>query len=258
MEIKIGTINRPENPERFKRYDEAVETITRKTEQVKQKHGVENTEMSSFSPDLLPTNERPMMFSADVHADYQRILQLTNENNVEYNFLWLGNRREHNGQEYYSIERAIILPQSTTPDQSSANPHEKIKIYDSITGHEGYDIIVDGHSHPTQNPSYKGFDQLPQPLLDELSLKNPGENFSISDLEHFSSLLNGRSEVKDKTIIGAVITYTGELLTAVSDPKDDSNLPTTIRQIGVDTPNGAVALPVGEFSEEKSKQFFEA
>ncbi|MCL1840042.1 hypothetical protein FWF89_03595 [Candidatus Saccharibacteria bacterium] len=234
-----------------------VEKIKKRTEQIKQKYGVGDTEMSSFSPDLLPTNERPMMLSEDAYADYQRILELTNENNIEYNFLWLGNRRELDGQEYYSIEKAVVLPQVSMPEQSSVNPLEKIRIYDSIDEHDGYDVIIDGHSHPAQDSTYKDFDKLPQPMIDELSLKKPGKNYSISDFNHYLSLLNGRSEVKDKIIIGSVITFAGDLLTAVSDPNDDSAALTTIRQIGFDVPGGVDTLPTSEFDEEKSRQFFE-
>jgi len=254
FEIKSRS-DQPEKSRRFEQYNDVFGKIKRKTEQIKQKYDAENTEMDSFSPDLLPTNERPMMLSNDVYADYQRILRLTNENNAEYNFLWLGNRRTLDSQEYYSIEKVITLPQPSILERSSANPLEKIEFYNSTNEHDDYDVIIDGHSHPAQEPSYNGFDQLPQPLIDELSLRKPGENYSINDLGTYRLLLE--SKIKDKTIIGSVITYTGELLTAVSDPNDNAPIPTTIRQIGAEATDDTIILPTSKFDEEKSRRFFE-
>jgi hypothetical protein len=62
--------------------------------------------------------------------------------------------------------------------------------------------------------------------------------------------------VKDKTIIGAVIVYNGELLTIVADKDSRTGLPATIRQIGAKQQDETIVIPSSEFAKEKSERFF--
>ena len=260
---KIQIISRNEsserNSERFEQFSKQVEYIDAKTDDVKEKYGVKDSTMRSFSPDLLHTHEFPMILSQEVFDDYQRILSKTNDDQKEHNFLWLGKKMSKNGQEYYSIEKAIIVPENAEDlRQSEVSPGPKIDIYDDDSLHDEYDVIVDGHSHPKLNPDYADFDKMPPLLLEELSLKKPGENFSVSDLRYYTTLLSvNRKKIRDKTIIGAVITCTGELLNIALDKDNPTTPPVTIRQIGAIMQDRVLDLPTSEFDEEKSKRFFE-
>lgn len=64
-------------------------------------------------------------------------------------------------------------------------------------------------------------------------LPPPGENFSVGDLMHYMTLLNETvgGNITEKTIIGAVITYTGKMLTIVSDSDETFASPSTVSQI---------------------------
>jgi len=259
--FKIISLNESseKNSKRFELFSEQVKNIKTRTEEVKEKYGVKDTEMSSFSPDLLSTSEHPMILSQEVFNDYQRILQQTNSDGKEHNFLWLGKKQIINGQESYVIEKVIVVSESVGDlRQSEAQTMPKINIYDDVSQHNDYDIVIDGHSHPVQDSDYKDFNKLPSALLNELSLCKPGENFSIDDLYYYNTLLSigiGKN-VKDKTIIGAVVTYTGKLLTVVLDKDDNTILPNTIRQISIDIQNDKSVLPTSEFDKEKSENFF--
>ena len=259
---KIRILSRNEsqekNSERFERFSKQVEYISTKTDDVKEKYGIKDTAMHSFSPDLLPTHELPMILSQEVFDDYERILSKTNDDKKEHNFIWLGKKTSRNGQEFYSIEKALIVPEDAKNlNQSEISPGPKLNIYDNSSLHDGYDIIVDGHTHPEQAHDYVDFNKMPPALLEELSLKRPGENFSISDLHYYATLLSNTSKnIKDKTIIGAVITYAGNLLNVASD-KDDPAAPlATIRQLGTITQDQVLDLPTSKFNKEKSEQFF--
>lgn len=260
---KIKIISRNEsqekNSERFEQFSKQVEYISTKTDDAKERYGVKDSAMHSFSPDLLPTHEFPMILSQEVFDDYQRILSQTNDDKKEHNFIWLGRKASRNGQEYYSLEKAIVVPEDTEDlHQSEASPGPKFNIYDNSLIHDEYDIIVDGHSHPEQNPDYADFDKMSPALLKELSLKKPGENFSISDLNYYATLLSNTSKnIKDKTIIGAVITYSGDLLNVVLDNDNPTAPPTTIRQIGAIAQDRVLNLPTSSFNKEKSEQFFD-
>lgn len=256
MTFEIKGINYQKNSERFEQYSNSVNKIADNINSIKKKYGVESTEMNSFSPDLLSSSEMSMVIGNEIHDDYKRVLELTNENSAEYNFLWLGTKKELNGREYLSIEKAIVFPEPDLLNQSSISPAEKISIYDNLANQNDYDVIIDGHSHPQQDKNYNGFDELPLQLLDELSLKKPGGNYSISDLMYYRSLLTNHSGIRDKTIVGAVITYSGEMLTVLLDDKKCSTIPETIRQIIVDESEGVGFLPTGQFDEVKSNQFF--
>lgn len=259
---KIQIISRNEsqekNSDRFEQFSKQVERISTKIDSIKEKYGVKNSAMCSFSPDLLPTHELPMILSQEAFDDYQRILSQTNDDKKEHNFIWLGKKASRNGQEYYSIKKTLVVSEDIEDlHQSEASPVPKFKIYDDNLLHDKYDVIVDGHSHPKQNPDYVDFDKMPSALLEELSLKKPGENFSIDDLNYYVTLLSNTSKnIKDKTIIGTVITHAGNLLNIVLD-RDAPTAPiTTIRQLGVITQNQVLDLPTSEFNKEKSEQFF--
>lgn len=253
--------NQEKNSERFEQFSKQVERISTKTNDVKEKYGVKDSTMHSFSPDLLPTHELTMTLSQKVFEDYQRILSQTNDDEKEHNFIWLGKKASRNGQEYYSIEKALIVPENIEDlRQSEASPGPKFNIYDDSSLHDEYDVIVDGHSHPEQSPDYADFDKMPPALLEELSLKKPGENFSIGDLNYYATLLsisNTSKNIKDKTIIGAVITYAGNLLNIALDRDNPAAPLTTIRQLGAITQNQVLDLPTSKFNKEKSEQFFD-
>lgn len=243
--------------EEYEKFNEQIKRITTKTEQIKEKYGVSDAEMSSFSPDLLPTNKSPAILSSEVFTDYTRMLEQTNADRKEHNFVWFGKKQIIDNQECYSIEKAVIVPEDPTKlQQSSTSSEFKLDFYNEPQQHEGYDIIVDGHTHPIQDPTYADFNKLPPELLNELSLKRPGENFSTTDLNYYGLLLDGKY-AKDKIIIGAVLTYAGKLLTIVPPDKNRlTELPTTIRQISAEKSGEAVIIPTSEFAEEQSKQFF--
>lgn len=249
-----------ENSERFERFSEQVKYISTKVDEIKEKYGVKDSVMHSFSPDLLPTHELPMVLSQEVFDDYQRILSQTNNDNKEHSFIWLGKKIFRNGQEHYLIEKAIAVPEDTNDlHQSKASRWSKFNIYSDSSLHDGYDVIVDGHSHPKQNTYYADFSKMPPRLLEELSLKGPGENFSIADLNNYATLLSVTlKNIKDKTIIGAVITYTGDLLNVALDKDSPTTPPTTIRQIGAIVQDQVLNLPTSNFNKEKSEQFFNA
>ncbi len=259
---KIKIISRNEsqekNSERFEQFSKQIEGINTKIDDIKERYGVKDSAMRSFSPDLLPTHEFPMILSQEVFDDYQRILSQTNDDKKEHNFIWLGKKASRNGQEYYSIEKALVVPENIEDlRQSEASPGPKFNFYDDSSLHDEYDVIVDGHSHPELSPDYADFDKMPPALLEELSLKKPGENFSISDLNYYATLLSNTSKnIKDKTIIGAVITYAGSLLNIALD-RDNPTAPlTTIRQLGAITQDQVLDLPTSKFNKEKSEQFF--
>jgi len=165
MSFEIISINRPNNSERYKKYSANVEWIENKINLVKSRHGVESAEMQSFNHNLLPSSEIPMVLNDEVYADYKRILETTNQNGFEYNFLWLGNKKELNGREYLSIEKAVVIPDSETQCRSECAPVSKILIFGNFSEYDNYDVVIDGHSHPVQNPSYRDFDKLPAVLL---------------------------------------------------------------------------------------------
>lgn len=231
-------VSRPESEknenERVKQLRTLVEEAQAELEQAKKQYDVEDSKMSSYNPSRLPKG-RQMVISQEVLEDYQRILKETKTDANEHNFIWLGNKREINGQVCYCIEKAVAVPENPEELQRSAAQTEpKLTIYkEAAKLLAGYDIVVDGHSHPKQDPGYKGFDRLPQKLLDDLSLAPPGENFSVGDLMHYMTLLNETvgGNITEKTIIGAVITYTGKMLTIVSDSDETFASPSTVSQI---------------------------
>jgi len=121
-----------------------------------------------------------------------------------------------------------------------------------------YDVHIKGHSHPVQNEESRriiGLDRIDSTVKDSLALREPGSNFSLSDLDYYrSNSLD--SDYDERTLIMGTIVHDGEFMSLAFGGNQEKSGLLTLRNITADSGEGIVRVKVNSFEQEKSDMLF--